>query len=109
MEETNQFEGKYVIAPDVLFEIVKKEISSIPTVQYKDSDMTIRLAHKGIKVNLINNCAIVDIHLCIEYGLNIPYASRIIQEKIKQVLYAMTEIETSSVNIYIDYIDFPKQ
>jgi uncharacterized alkaline shock family protein YloU len=61
---------------------------------------------KGVKVQIGEIDAIIDISIIIEYGSRIPDVCRQIQQSVKQTIYSMTGIHVPTVHIHIDYVHF---
>ena len=63
---------------------------------------------KGIKIEITEDQATVDIHLIVEFGYRIPDIATNIQSQVKQDVQAMTGLNVSAVNIHIEGIVFPE-
>lgn len=63
---------------------------------------------KGIKVEVTDNTASVEVALNIAFGYAIPEVSAKVQEKVKTAIENMTGLEVSSVNIRIAAVDLGK-
>lgn len=63
---------------------------------------------KGVKVEVGEKEAAIDVYVIIEYGSRIPEVSWNVQEKVKQRVEAMTGLNVVEVNIHIQGIDFEK-
>jgi len=59
---------------------------------------------KGIKVTLDDNKLVLDMHIMVEYGVNINAVCESISSSVKYQLKEMTGFEVSAVNIYVDSI-----
>ncbi len=61
-------------------------------------------ATKGIKVDIKDGKAVIDIHITVMYGVKIPEVSWDIQEKVKADIESMTGLEVLKVNIHVEGI-----
>lgn len=72
------------------------------------SKVGVKSLKKGVKVDVIGKTVRIDLALIMEYGYNIPSASRKVQEKVKSAIENMTGLEVSDVNIRIAGINMQK-
>ncbi len=56
---------------------------------------------KGVKVEMIDGVAAVDVSINIEYGYNIPEVCEVVQEKVKSAIENMTGLKVEVVNVTI--------
>lgn len=63
---------------------------------------------RGVKVDVQENTATIDIHVVVRYGVRIPDVAWNIQEKVKEAVETMTGLEVLRVNIHIDGINIEK-
>ncbi len=61
-------------------------------------------ATKGIKVDIKDDKAVIDIHITVLYGVKIPEVAWEIQEKVKSNVETMTGLEVQKVNIHVEGI-----
>lgn len=64
---------------------------------------------KGVKVEVGEKEAAIDVYVIIEYGSRIPEVSWNVQEKVKQQVETMTGLNVVEVNIHIQGINFEKE
>ncbi len=64
---------------------------------------------RGVKVDVQENTAAIDIHVVVRYGVRIPDVAWSIQEKVKEAVETMTGLEVLRVNIHIDGISIEKE
>ena len=64
---------------------------------------------KGVKIEIIDGVATVDLTLNIEYGRNILETSKKVQEKVKSAIENMTGLEVADVNIHIASVDMDSE
>lgn len=63
---------------------------------------------KGVKVNLGENSAAIDLYVVLEYGVRIPEVASQVQENVKKAVESMTGLTVSSVNIHVQNVVIPK-
>ena len=56
---------------------------------------------KGVKVQMEDGVAVVDVAVNIEYGYNIPTVCEAVQDKVKNAIENMTGLTVNSVNVTI--------
>ncbi len=56
---------------------------------------------KGVKVNMEDGVATVDVAINIEYGYNIPTVCELVQDKVKVAIENMTGLKVDNVNVTI--------
>ena len=64
---------------------------------------------KGVKVEVGEKDATIDIFLIVEYGSNIAQIGREVQEKVKSTVENMTGLCVISVNVNIQGVSIPKE
>ncbi len=66
-------------------------------------------ASKGIKVNVEEDKAIIDLYVVVKYGVKIPEVAKKVQENVKKSVESMTGLNVSGINLYIQSIVLPKE
>jgi uncharacterized alkaline shock family protein YloU len=61
---------------------------------------------KGVKVEVGEKQAAVDLFVIIEYGAKIPDIAYIVQENVKRAIESMTGLEVIEVNVHIQGVEF---
>ncbi|MEN6412560.1 MAG: Asp23/Gls24 family envelope stress response protein [Veillonellales bacterium] len=61
---------------------------------------------KGVKVEVGEREAAVDLHLIVEYGVRIPDVALQVQENVKRAIESMTGLDVVEVNIHIQGVGF---
>lgn len=61
---------------------------------------------KGIRVQVSENSAVIDVDLIVEYGCSIPNVALAVQEKVKEAVETMTGLDVELVNIHVNGVDF---
>jgi uncharacterized alkaline shock family protein YloU len=62
----------------------------------------------GVKVNVGESSATIDLFVVVEYGVKIPEVSKLIQENVKKTVETMTGLVVSAVNIHVQNVAIPK-
>ena len=57
---------------------------------------------KGVKVTVEEDRLVVDLHIMVEYGVNIPAISRSIINRVKYYVKTTTGLEIKTVNVCVD-------
>ncbi len=57
--------------------------------------------HKGVKVNTEANTIELDLSVVVSYGSVIPQVARQIQEKVKESIESMTELEVQKIDVHV--------
>ena len=60
---------------------------------------------KGIKVEIEDNEARIDVNIIVEYGIRIPDVAFDIQNKVKKSVETMTGLKVEEVNVHIQGVD----
>jgi uncharacterized alkaline shock family protein YloU len=63
---------------------------------------------KGVKVNVGEESASIDIIVGVEYGIKIPEVAKAVQDGVKRAVETMTGLNVSAVNIFVHNIIVPK-
>ena len=63
---------------------------------------------KGVKVNVGENDATIDIFIVVEYGVKIPEVAEEVQNSVKKAVESMTGLTVSAVNIFVHNVYLPK-
>lgn len=64
---------------------------------------------KGVKVEVGEKEAAIDLYIIVEYGYRIPDVAWSIQEKVKNSVEAMTGLNVVEVNIHIQGVNIEKE
>ncbi|SCY98667.1 Asp23/Gls24 family envelope stress response protein [Alkaliphilus peptidifermentans] len=64
---------------------------------------------KGVKLEINDKGAFIDLYLIVEYGTRIPDVAWEIQDKVKTSIQTMTSLNVVEVNIHIQGVNFPKE
>ncbi|OOO64216.1 Asp23/Gls24 family envelope stress response protein [Clostridium tepidum] len=63
---------------------------------------------KGVKVNVGEESASIELYVVVEYGVKIPEVAQKVQEDVKKSVETMTGLTVSSVNIHVQNVLIPK-
>lgn len=61
---------------------------------------------KGVKVEMIDDCAVIDLYVIVNYGKRVSDIAWEIQEHVKESVEKLTGVIVSAVNIHIQGIEF---
>ena len=61
---------------------------------------------KGVKVEVGEKQAAVDLFLVIEFGANVPETAMLVQENVKRAIETMTGLDVVEINIHIQGVGF---
>ena len=64
---------------------------------------------KGVKVDMKEDSAVIDLFIIAEYGIRIPELAWEIQENVKNSVESMTGLTIEKVNIHVDGVSFEKE
>jgi len=70
--------------------------------------LTKKSASKGIKVEIVDTEAVIDVHITIKFGAKIRDLALSIQEHVKNAVETMAGLTVRSVNVYVDAIEIDK-
>ena len=63
---------------------------------------------KGVKVDILEGVATIDIALNLKYGMNIRKTTEKVQERVKTAVENMTGLTVADVNIRVAGVDMPE-
>lgn len=112
---TDETMGNIKISVDVVSKIASIAASEIEGVSGMYSSFVEGVAQRlgakknasqGVRVDIADNSAEIDLYLVVMYGVKIPELAWNVQEKVKQSVEEMTGLTVEAVNIHIESIDF---
>ncbi|MFW6001388.1 MAG: Asp23/Gls24 family envelope stress response protein [Halanaerobium sp.] len=114
-EEIESEEGKIKIADEVVSIITGLAATEVEGVAGMSGGIAGGIAEmlgrknlsKGVKVEVDENSASVDVYVIIEYGKTIPDVAWQIQDNVKQAIEGMTGLEVKAVNVHVQGVNFP--
>lgn len=63
---------------------------------------------KGVKVEMGENSAIIDLYVVVEYGVKIQEVAAQVQANVKKAVESMTGLTVSAINIHVQNVVIPK-
>ena len=63
---------------------------------------------KGVKVEVGEKEAAVDLYIIVKYGVRIPDVALSVQENVKQAIETMTGLSVVEVNVHVQGVGFPE-
>jgi len=103
--------GVVKIADDVvalIAELAAKEVKGVIAMSGGIADSK-KNPSKGVKVEVGEKEAAVDLYVIVEYGVRIPDVSWQIQENVKKAVETMTGLNVVEVNIHIQGVHIEKE
>ncbi|WP_196594610.1 Asp23/Gls24 family envelope stress response protein [Pectinatus sottacetonis] len=64
---------------------------------------------KGVKVEVGEQEAAIDLYLIVKYGVRIPDIALLVQENVKKEIETMTGLRVVEVNIHVQGVGFPPE
>jgi uncharacterized alkaline shock family protein YloU len=109
--------GNVKIADDVvaiIAEIAAKEVKGVFAMSGGIADSITEILgkknpSKGVKVEVGEKEAAIDLYIIVEYGVRIPDVSWQIQENVKKAVETMTGLTVVEVNIHIQGVNMDKE
>lgn len=102
-----------IIDPEVIASIVAMEIDKMQNVNTVGNIFgaftSKNKANKGIKVELNDGKAKIDVNINVDYGMRIPDIAFEIQSKLKKQVEDMTGFLVNEVNVHVQGIRDPKE
>jgi uncharacterized alkaline shock family protein YloU len=62
---------------------------------------------KGVKVEVGDKQAAIDLYIVVKFGVRIPDVAWTIQENVKKAVESMTGLETLKINVHVQGVSFP--
>ena len=108
--------GNVKIADDVvaiIAEIAAKEVQGVHSMSGGIADSITEILgkrnpSKGVKVEVGEKEAAIDLYIVVDYGVRIPDVSWQIQENVKKAVETMTGLSVVEVNIHIQGVNLEK-
>jgi len=105
--------GKVTFADDVVATIAGLAALEVKGVASMSAGIVEKFGKKsptrGVKVEVGEKEAAVDLFMNVEYGVQIPEVAWNVQENVKKSIETMTGLTVVEVNIYIQGIEFHKE
>lgn len=115
-EGVSQAQGNIRIADDVVAAIAGLAAAKVENVTDMSGGLAGDIAGilgrknpaKGVKVQIGDKEAIIDISIIVDYGARIPDVAWKIQENVKKAVEYMTGLKVTAVNVHVQGVNFPK-
>lgn len=109
--------GKTVIANEVVAVIAGIAAADIEGVASMTSGLVddissslgVKSSKRGVKVDLNNDIAKIDIYIVVHYGVKIPSVSDNLRKSVIDAVETMTGISVAEVNIYVQGVQLEKE
>ncbi|MCL1940846.1 MAG: Asp23/Gls24 family envelope stress response protein [Synergistaceae bacterium] len=107
-------EGTIHISEDVIVEIARKTVTTIPGIIIGGTSIASKLGigkkiGDGLRISVDDGkvpSISVDVYISVQYGLRIPDVAWDVQEKVKEKLEAFTGYSVKAVNVNVQGIHF---
>lgn len=113
-----QDNGKIMIANEVVMSIAAQALEDIKGVAVATS-IAEGIVDKIIKKNTARGISIytdegtgltdIDVHVNVDYGINVLEISWSVQEAVKKNVTAMTDVKVGNVNVFVDGLTIEKE
>ncbi len=103
---------KTTIAPDVLVTIVRLSALGVPGVSRMAgvtggvNRLFRRGVHDGVRIEVEDNMAVIDLHLILKKDVNIRDVSRNVQEQVARAVQETVGMDVGAVDVHVEDIDF---
>jgi uncharacterized alkaline shock family protein YloU len=109
--------GKIRIANEVVAIVAGLAATEVPGVAAMSGGIAGGIAErlgrknlsKGVKVEVGEKEAAVDMYLIVEYGVRIPEVANQVQSSVKRAIEAMTGLHVIEVNVHVQGVSFAKE
>jgi uncharacterized alkaline shock family protein YloU len=109
--------GKIRIANEVVAIVAGLAATEVPGVAAMSGGIAGGIAErlgrknlsKGVKVEVGEKEAAVDMYLIVEYGVRIPEVANQVQSSVKRAIEAMTGLHVVEVNVHVQGVSFAKE
>ena len=64
--------------------------------------------HRGVRISEEGGRVTVELHLAVEWGASIPAVGRSVQQRVREYLQRMTDVQLASVDVVVDEIAAPR-
>lgn len=107
--DANQELGEIVISPDVIEVIIGIAASKVEGVYDMQGTFTNNVTEllgrsthgKGVYLTIDEDGIKVDIYCQVKYGISVPKTAMEIQERVKQQVLFMTDVDLAEVNVHV--------
>ncbi len=68
-----------------------------------------RMRHHGVRITTEDDVVGVELHLAVEWGMNVPDVGRAVQSRVSEYLATMADLTPASVDVVVDDIGPPPE
>jgi len=116
-EEVEVDEGKIKIADEVVSIITGLAATEIEGVAGMSGGLVGGIADmlgrknlsKGVKVEVNDDEALIDVYVVIDYGKSIPDVAWQIQDNVKEAVEGMTGLNVKTINVHVQGVNLPEE
>lgn len=113
-EETEDKNGNVKISPDVIATVASIAAGEVSGMAGMNTGVVGGIVEKfgtkkkgkGVKIEMSDEGAILDVSVVVSYGVKIPDVAWAVQENVKNSVESMTGINVLKVNVHVDGVDF---
>lgn len=112
--ETENAYGSIRISDEAVTTIIGMAASQVKGVAAMSGSMTSGITEKlgkknlskGVKLEMVENEAVISLFILVEYGVNIPDLALAIQKEVKKSVENTTALKVREINIFVQGISF---
>lgn len=116
MSETDTYQGKTTIAPEVLLTIAQLttlNVNGVSRLSHVQIPVNRLLKHtqkrEGVMIEVVDDVVYVDIYVVLKNDVNVRDVSHNIQHEVSREISEMVGMAVGRVNIHIEDIDYPPE
>ena len=98
--------GQSVISPEILATYAADAATEVPGVRRLVESHVPR--HRGVRIAEEDGRVVVELHVAVGWGTSIPALGREVQERVREYLGRMADLEPAAVNVVVDAVDSPE-
>ena len=97
--------GQSVISPEILATYAADAAADVPGVRRLVESHVPR--HRGVRISDEDGRIAVEVHVAVGWGTSIPAVGRQVQERVRDYLARMADLEPAAINVIVDAVDPP--
>ena len=98
--------GQSVISPEILATYAADAATDVPGVRRLVESHVPR--HRGVRISEEDGRVVVEVHVAVGWGTSIPAVGSAVQERVRDYLGRMADLEPAAVNVIVDAIETPE-
>ena len=98
--------GQSVISTEILATYAADAATEVPGVRRLVESHVPR--HRGVRIAEEDGRVVVELHVAVGWGTSIPALGREVQERVREYLGRMADLEPAAVNVVVDAVDSPE-